>query len=113
MTQTIELAPDSWQAYFDAVSKHLAGKRVEIEIAALDLGDQIAAEWLPVYGVTYDPRNDLLAVMADGLDHMIRHPRRIFVEADGNDLHSFNAIDSAGASQIIRFKDPLALPAKH
>lgn len=110
MTQTNELPAPTWQAYFDAVSKGLAGKRVEIEIAALDIGDQIAAEWLPAIGVTYDPKNDLLAVMAEGLNHLIRRPRRIFVEAEGAELHSINAIDSDGASQIIRFKDPLGMP---
>ncbi|MYM73919.1 hypothetical protein GTP56_17155 [Duganella sp. FT134W] len=42
---------------------------------------------------------------------MIRHPRAVFVESDGTDLHSINAIDEDGASQIVRFRKPLALAA--
>ncbi|MYM74179.1 hypothetical protein GTP56_18510 [Duganella sp. FT134W] len=110
MSKTFELARDAWGAYFDTVSRGLAGKQVDIEIAALSLGSQVAAAWLPVFGVTYDPKNDLLAVMADGLDHMIRHPRQIFVDSDGAELHSIHAIDGDGNSQIIRFRSPLSLP---
>ena len=72
MSKTFELARDAWGAYFDTVSRGLAGKQVDIEIAALSLGSQVAAAWLPVFGVTYDPKNDLLAVMSDGL---ARSPR--------------------------------------
>ncbi|GJJ04429.1 hypothetical protein RugamoR64_49670 [Duganella rhizosphaerae] len=111
MTNTIKLERAAWKTYFDNISKQLAGGQVEIEIASLDLGHQIAAEWLPMLGVTYDEKNDLLAIMAEGLDHMIRHPREVFVEREGVSLRSINAIDSDGASQIIRFREPLALPA--
>lgn len=111
MTSTVKLDRTAWKSYFDDVSKRLAGRQVEIEIASLAIGSQIAAEWLPMLGVTYDEKNDLLAIMAEGLDHMIRRPREVFVESEGIDLHSINAIDSDGATQIIRFKEPLALPA--
>lgn len=110
MIRTIKLERTAWKSYFDHVSKRLAGRQVEIEIASLALGSQIAAEWLPMLGVTYDDKDDLLAVMAEGLDHMIRHPREVFVESEGIDLHSIHAIGSDGATQIIRFKEPLALP---
>ena len=32
------------------MSKALLGKRAEIEVASLDLGDQIAVEWIPMLG---------------------------------------------------------------
>lgn len=110
MTSTVQLHKTSWKSYFDQISKRLAGSQVEIEIASLDIGSQIAAEWLPLLGLTYDEQDDLLAVMAEGLDHMIRHPRDVFVENSGADLHSINVIGSDGSSQIIRFREPLALP---
>lgn len=49
-----------WHAYFDNMSKALGGKRVEIEIDALAIGSQVAAEWLPLLGITYDPKNDII-----------------------------------------------------
>jgi hypothetical protein len=44
-------------------------------VASLDLGDQTQAEWLPLLGITYDPRDDVVDIALDGLDHMIRKPR--------------------------------------
>ena len=41
-----------WRTFFDHVSASLLGKRAEIEVAALDLGDQVIAEWLPVLGIS-------------------------------------------------------------
>ena len=46
--------------YFDRVSRALLGKRAEIEVASLVLGDQIEAEWVPVLGITYDQKDDVL-----------------------------------------------------
>jgi hypothetical protein len=37
----------------------------EIEVASLDLGDQIQAEWLPLIGITYDPNDDVVEVALD------------------------------------------------
>ncbi len=107
MAQTTHLERREWGAYFDNVSKRLAGKAVAIEVASLVLGSQTAAEWLPLFGVTYDHRNDLVAIMAEGLDHMVRHPRDIFVETEGEDLLSMQVIQFDNTSQIIRFREPL------
>jgi hypothetical protein len=111
MTTTNRLDKAVWKPYFESVSKILAGKSVEIEVDSLNIGSQIAAKWLPVYGITYDTKDDLIAVQAEGLDHMIRGPREVFVEAEGIDLHSMEVVDGDGVSQIVRFKAPLLLPA--
>jgi hypothetical protein len=66
-----KLEKTEWRPFFDWVSKGLVGKRAEIEIASLSLGSQIEAEWLPLLGVSYDPKNDILEIAVDGLDHMI------------------------------------------
>ena len=47
-----KLEKTEWRRFFDWVSKGLVGKRAEIEIASLALGDQIEAEWLPLLGIT-------------------------------------------------------------
>jgi hypothetical protein len=38
-------------------------------ICGLALGDQIAANWLPLLGITYEPKDDLLEIALEGLDH--------------------------------------------
>jgi hypothetical protein len=64
------------------MSEVLDGKRVEIEVDALAIGSQIEAEWLPVLGITYDPRDDIVEVALEGLDHMIHKPRDVFRGSD-------------------------------
>jgi hypothetical protein len=70
----------NWHAFFDFISKLLEGKQVEVEVASLALGDHVAAEWLPLLGLVYDPKDDLVEVTLDGVDHMIPKPREIYVD---------------------------------
>jgi hypothetical protein len=45
MTRKLEKA--QWRPFLDTLSKLLEAKEAEIEVASLDLGDQVQAEWLP------------------------------------------------------------------
>lgn len=107
---TTKLEKIAWQPYFDNVSKILAGKECEIEVASLKIGDQIDAEWLPLLGIVYDPKNDLLKVLLEGLDHLIRKPSEIFIDHGAVGLVSMEVIDADDARQIIKLRDPLMLP---
>ncbi len=49
MNQKIDKS--EWRAAPDTLSKSLSGKQAQIEIAALSLGDQIAADWVPIIGL--------------------------------------------------------------
>jgi len=106
-----KLEKTEWRRFFDWVSKGLVGKRAEIEIASLALGDQIEAEWLPLLGITYDPKNDILEIALDGLDHMISRPQDLYIDDSAGILSSFEVIDGNGVSQIIQLREPLLLPA--
>ncbi|MEA2917886.1 MAG: hypothetical protein QOJ15_9967 [Bradyrhizobium sp.] len=106
-----QLEKSQWRAYFDRMSKALLGKRAEIEVASLKLGDQIAAEWLPLRGISYDPKNDVIEIALDGVDHLIHKPREIYVEEQGLELSSLEVVDAEGAHQIVVLRDPLMLPA--
>ena len=100
-----------WQAFFDRLSRGLVGMRAEIEVASLALGDQIEAEWLPLLGITYDSKNDLLEIALEGLDHLIKHPKEVWANAGIGALLNFEVIDGEGVSQIIQLREPLMLPA--
>ncbi len=108
MTEKLDSA--QWQAFFDRVSKELGAKQVEIEVAGLDLGDEIEAEWIPLSGISYDPKDDVLTIITDRLDHMIRHPREIYVERSVDGLHSMEVVDADGHKQIVVLRPDLALP---
>ena len=108
---TLRVVPKAeWRSFFDRVSKVLLGKRAEIEVATLDLGDQIVVEWLPMIGITYDSNDDLLDVALDRMSHLIRRPREIVVEEGDTGLKSVAVVDADGARQIVNLKDPLFLP---
>jgi hypothetical protein len=107
---TVKLDKSAWHPYFDNVSKILDGKRAEVEVAALKIGDQIEAEWLPLLGIVYDPKDDLIEIAMEGLDHMIRKPKEVFIDQDAVLLKSMEVIDQDNVQQIIRLRDPLMLP---
>src|SRR5262245_30242462 len=85
---TRKLPKTEWQAYFDRVSKALDGKLAEIEVVSLALGDQVEAKWLPLLGIVYDPKSDIVEIVLEGLDHMIPKPRDIAVEEGPGGLAS-------------------------
>lgn len=110
MTLT-QLAKPQWQSYFDRVAKALGAKLVQVEITGLGLGDQVQAESLPLIGISYDPRNDILAVTLEGIEHNIQHPKQIHVEQDVESVYSIEAVDAEGEHHILLLRDPLSLPA--
>ena len=106
-----KLEKSQWKVYFDLISKALGGKRAEIEVASLELGDQIEADWLPFLGISYDPKDDLISIVLEGHEHLIHKPREIYIEGEGLELSALEVVDSDGVRQIVVLKDPLMLPA--
>lgn len=105
-----QLQKSEWKSYCDRISKGLQGKRAQIEVAALPIGDQIAAKHVPIFGVTYDPKNDIIEVVLEGLDHMIHKPRNLTADEGVGGLTSLEISDGEGRKQIIKLMDPLMLP---
>ena len=105
------LAKPEWQSYCDRISKGLTGKRAQIEVTGLRIGDQIAAKWLPLLGITYDSKDDLVEIALEGLDHLIDKPFAISVDEGPNGLSSMEIVDSEGRRQLLKLMDPLMLPA--
>jgi hypothetical protein len=106
-----KLDKKEWKPFFESISKVLPGKQAEVEVLSLNLGDQVEAEWLPLIGLTYDPKDDLLDVALEGVDHMIPKPREIYVEDGGVGLASVAVVDVEGRRQLVKLRDPIALPA--
>lgn len=101
----------SWRPYFDNMSRVLDGKRAEIEVEALAIGSQVEAEWLPLLGITYDPRSDVVEILLEGLDHLIHKPKDVFVDQNAVELSSMEVIDDEDQHHIVRLRDPLMLPS--
>jgi len=110
MAEMVDVPRAEWRGFFDRMSKGLGGRWAEIEVAALDLGDQIVAEWVPIIGITYDDRDDILDVALDRTDHLIHHPQAISVDSTVRGVNSIAVVDAEGERQVIRLKEPLTLP---
>jgi hypothetical protein len=106
-----KLDKSEWSKFFNAMSRPLENRQAEIEVSSLAIGDQIDADWLPLIGITYDPKDDLLEVALEGVDHMIQKPREIHVDDTGLELNSVEVVDADGDRQIVRLREPLMLPA--
>ena len=108
---TCKLDKNEWKTFFDRVSKTLEGNQAEIEVASLRIGAQVQAEWLSLLGIAYDPKDDLMEVLLEGLDHIITKPREIYVEDGTAGLESVEIIDADDVKQIVKLRNELMLPA--
>ncbi len=109
---TRKLDRSEWKDYFDRVSKALGAKLVEIEVASLDIGDQVEGEWIPFQGIAYDHKDDLVEVVLEKVDHMVRRPREVYVDEDpAEGLRSLEIVDGEGRKHLLTLKTPLALPS--
>jgi hypothetical protein len=104
------LRREQWPAYFNRISRALEGKRAEIEAGSLAIGHQVEAKSLPLLGLAYDSKDDLIEVALDGLDHIIQNPRLVYVDEQAGELTSVEIVDTEGLKQIVRLSDPLMLP---
>lgn len=98
-----------WSTYFDAFSKKLIRNHrvdyAEIRVFSADIGAQQQTRWLPLEGITFDAKNDLLEVMVENLDHLVLHPEEIYVdEADDGILASFEVLRRDGTREIIELR---------
>jgi uncharacterized protein DUF5335 len=96
---------------FDRLTKQLAGKPVQVEVASLQLGDQIEAEWMPLLGLSYDPHDDAIELMLEGLDITISRPREIHFDGAGGQWNALDILDAEGVQHVVELKEPLMLPS--
>ncbi|WJW76059.1 DUF5335 domain-containing protein [Thiohalobacter sp. IOR34] len=107
-----KLEQNEWKAYFDRIARGLGTEQAEIEVAGLDIGDQLEADRALFIGIDYDPKDDVVEVAVSGLDHLIRQPREIYVDEDpAEGLRSLEVVDADGHKHIVQLKAPLRLPA--
>jgi uncharacterized protein DUF5335 len=107
MNTTRALPTLEWQSYFDQISKSLEGERALVEIEGLMFGDRMQARSLPLIGITYDSKDDILEIAMEGLDHLIHRPREIVVSEGAEGLERLDIIDSGAQKQNIRLVKPL------
>ena len=95
----------------DRVNKQLKDQPVQVDVASLQLGDQIQAEWILLLGLRYDPEGDAVEIILGGIDVTISKPREIHFDGVGSQWDALDILDAEGIQHIVELKDPLLLPA--
>ncbi len=108
---TRSLAKSQWETYFDQVAKHLKVSQAEIEVVGMNLGDQVEGEWVPFYGISYDPKDDVVEFVLEGVDHLVHHSEEVYIDEDIEGLRSIEVVGSDGIRHIAKLKEILKLPA--
>ena len=109
--KTSEIPAQHWPEFFDRVSASLQGKQIDIEIDAPDIGAQVEARKLSLNGLSYDPRDDVVAIDTEAIEHLVSAPRQIYITGDEDAVDSLEITVANGGKHIINFSEPLALPA--
>ncbi|HXW70646.1 MAG TPA: DUF5335 family protein [Methylocella sp.] len=104
-----KLEKAEWGAFLEHLSKQFPAAQVEIDIGPFTPGGNVQTNWASLLGLAYDPKDDLIEVAVEGLDHMIRQPREIYLEQGEGSLASIEVIDAGGGRQMIKLKDALRL----
>jgi hypothetical protein len=108
--ETRDLEQGAWLPFFDSISSGLRGKAADITISTPSEHIHQSRCW-QLHGLTYDPYDRALIVSCQQQEHVIAAPKAIRVESHGQTIHSVEVIKDAGEREIIRFIDPLLLPA--
>jgi hypothetical protein len=106
-----KLDKDELRELCDRVTRQLKAQTVEVDVASLQLGDQIKADWVRLLGLSYDPQNDAIEIMLDGIDITVPKPREIHFDGSGGHWTALDIRDAEGLQHILELKDPLLLPA--
>lgn len=101
---------EDWASFLEWVTQGLSGARAEIDVLALDIGAQVEARAIPLLGLAYDRKSDLIEVALDGLDHLIHRPRELTAHEEEDGLISIRVVSEDDVTQIIKLMGPLNLP---
>ena len=106
-TRTLPRA--EWRSYCDRLSKAVAGRRVELDVVSLDLGDRLEARWLPLFGIVFDSRSDVLEIALEGVGHSVLSPSQIVLEETERGLVAVEIMSADDTVDLLRFREPLRL----
>jgi hypothetical protein len=100
-----------WRAYCDRLSKNLANIRSEPVTASLVVNHHGVAEWVPLFGITYEPKKDLFEIMLQDLEHWIHRPETLYVDEGPKGVAALEIIDAAGVRHSLTISHPIKLPS--
>lgn len=104
---TGQLEKSEWEGYFDRLSKQLVAENAKVELAALKVGDRIALDSVRLLGLSYDPKDDVFEVATAAVDHLIQHPRAIYLDEGPDGIRRIEVVDADNIREVIELALPL------
>ncbi len=105
------IIPAEWEEYFDNFSKKL--KKMEektvIDLVAPSVSEFEEGKSLTLAGISYDPKDKVLSVFCEDLDHLINKPQEVCVEEENGGVKAIRVTDGTGLEHFIKLSNPVTL----
>jgi len=106
---TQEIAAQNWLPFFDTFSKQHADAAASVEVVSPDMGAQELIEPMPLTGISFDDEGSeeggiVLMLGSDPdahIEHLIKHPTRVWLKADGAPMEDALEIEDADHTKTI------------
>jgi hypothetical protein len=106
-----KLERGEWNGLCLRVTRYCSGMQAIVEVMSVEFGCQVEIHRLPMFGMSYDPRNDVLELLIGDLDHLIRAPRELYFDDAPLGSIALQIVDADGVRQIVTLRYPLMLPS--
>lgn len=118
MPTTHQLPREEWARYFAAFTERFFDdanpETATVEVLSPELGAQVAADRVRAHGIIYDPKSHALEVALEKLDHLVYHPKEVWVvEEEDGFVSIVEVVRTDGTKEIIRFERVGITPKKN
>jgi hypothetical protein len=107
MPALTQLSRRNWQHFFARVSAALAVHPASVDTSGLDA--DLPGERIHLLSASFDPESGELALLLEGEQRLVRHPRQVHVHLDEDLLHSIELVDADGQRDFLVLHRPLPL----
>ncbi|OWW04523.1 hypothetical protein ATY81_00570 [Rhizobium sp. R72] len=97
------LVKSEWEVFFLQLHKQVEGKEMRIEVMGPTIGDQVLVDSAHLLGATYEPKQESLEILTNGMTHVVDKPQKISVEENEGEIFAIDVIDGAERHQLMTF----------
>ena len=103
------IVPADWENFFDNLAKKIkqTEEKTVIDLVAPSVEEREEARDIVLAGISYDPKDKVLSVFCEDLDHLINNPQEICVEEENGGVKSIRVKDGTGLEHYIKLSKPL------
>lgn len=102
-----KLEESEYETYLDTLSRGLKDSSAEIEVMAVGIMDKQQTGWIPFYGISYDPREKIISISSEYIDHHIKRPREVRLHAGDKGVDSIEITGGDGYNHLLKLKQPI------